>query len=56
MSLFREPGEASLQKAKLTVERNYQVVGITERMQDYFSLLEFRIPSFFSGASEIYKG
>lgn len=43
-----------LTKAKWNVEKNYQVIGLLERMEDTLKLLEVEMPGYFNGALQLY--
>jgi len=43
---------AALQKAKENVDRHFEVVGVLEHLQESLSVLEYKLPDFFEGASE----
>jgi len=50
------PGsELALEEAKKNVISKYLVVGVTEEMGDFVSVLEVLIPRFFSGISNLYQ-
>lgn len=49
------PGNAwALQKAKENLVSKYLLVGVTEELTDFVSLLEAALPNFFRGASDYY--
>ncbi|XP_070177405.1 heparan sulfate 2-O-sulfotransferase 1-like [Littorina saxatilis] len=50
------PGsEWALNKAKQNVLRHYLLVGLTEEMEDFITVLEAVLPRFFKGALTLYK-
>jgi len=51
----RQPSQLALKQAKINVMLNYLVVGVTEELQDFLSVLEKLLPDFFTGVLELYK-
>lgn len=52
---YRKPGSHwALQQAKHNLVNNYLVVGVTEEMLDFISVLEQVLPRLFKGATEHY--
>lgn len=51
----RKPSQLALRQAKINVMLNYLVVGVTEELQDFLSVLEKLLPDFFTGVLELYK-
>ncbi|XP_014677747.1 PREDICTED: heparan sulfate 2-O-sulfotransferase 1-like [Priapulus caudatus] len=50
-----EPGNPwALQQAKHNLVNNYFLVGLTEELGDFVSILEVSLPRFFKGAQELY--
>lgn len=50
------PGnEWALQQAKHNLVQHYLLVGVTEELQDFVTLLESALPRFFQGASELFS-
>lgn len=46
----------ALERAKLSVEKHYAVVGVLEDINTTLTVLENYIPQFFEGATELYWG
>lgn len=51
----RSPSELALRQAKINVLTSYLVVGVTEELEDFLSVLEKLLPQFFEGVVDIYK-
>lgn len=52
---YRKPGSPwALQQAKHNLVNHYLVVGVTEEMLDFISVLEASLPRLFKGATEHY--
>ena len=51
----RIPSRYALDRAKKRVEKFYAVVGVTERMTDFFTVLEYIFPHYFTGATQYYR-
>lgn len=53
--LHRKPGNLwALQQAKYNLVNNYLVVGVTEEMLEFITILEAVLPRMFKGATEHY--
>ena len=44
-----------MQRAKSNIIKKYLVIGIIEQIEDFFSVLEKLVPSFFKGLKTLYK-
>jgi len=54
-SVCWEPGSAwALQQAKANLAKSYFLVGLTENLEDFVSLLEAALPSFFKNARQLF--
>lgn len=51
----RVPSRQALQQAKLSVEQNFAVVGLTEELSLFFQLLELQLPQYFKDAVKLYS-
>ncbi|GAB6031464.1 hypothetical protein CHUAL_009233 [Chamberlinius hualienensis] len=50
------PGNAwALEQAKFNLVNKYMLVGVTDELQDFVSMLEVIFPRFFNGATELYN-
>ena len=45
----------ALAKAKETVEKNFALVGVLEKLDQTFDLLEAFVPKYFSGLKSLYQ-
>ena len=55
LHLFRIPSDSAVARAKQNIERFYLTVGLTERLSEFFMVLENRLPVFYKGAHSVYK-
>jgi len=52
---LRKPSQLALKQAKINVMLNYLVVGVTEELPEFLSVLEKLLPEFFTGVLQLYK-
>lgn len=52
--MCRIPSDESLAEAKRNVEKYYVVVGLTEKLKEYFVVLEKLLPRYFKGVTQAY--
>jgi len=51
-----EPGNRwALEQAKWSVVNNYFLVGLTEDLESFIDVLEFSLPKFFAGVTDLYR-
>ena len=51
----RQPSDRSLAQAKSNVEKYFLVVGLTDKIQEFFSALELLLPRYFRSLSQLYQ-
>ena len=49
------PSNYSYEMAIANLERSYLVVGLTEQMDDFFSVLEILFPTYFKNATHFWR-
>lgn len=55
-SQYSEPNnKAALQRAKMTLEMEYSVVGVLERMEESLKVMEAYVPAFLKGIARAYR-
>jgi hypothetical protein len=47
--------KAALQRAKMTLETEYSVVGVLERLEDSLKVMEAYVPAFLKGITRAYR-
>jgi hypothetical protein len=56
LTIFRELNNMdALQRAKLTLEKEYSVVGLLEKLDETFKVMEAYVPLYLNGIKHIYK-
>lgn len=55
LTIYRKPGNKwALTEAKKNLVNNYLLVGVTDELGDFISILELTLPRIFKGATEHY--
>ena len=55
LPVCREPSDRSLTQAIRNVKQNYLVVGVMEDFHGFVESLDFLLPDYFRGASNVYE-